>query len=307
MRIVFMGTPDFAVGCLKAILAAGHEIAAVYSQPPRAAGRGMSLRKSPVQQAAEEAGLPVLTPASLKAPDEQERFGALAADAAVVVAYGLLLPCAVLEAPRLGCFNVHASLLPRWRGAAPIQRAIEAGDRETGISIMRMDEGLDTGDVCLKGVIPITDEMNAGALHDALAGLGATLIVEALSRADAGQLACEPQPQAGITYAAKITSADARIDWSKPARAIYDQIRAFSPVPCAWFDHERNGKSERVKVLQAEIAKGEGAPGTVLDDRLTIACGEGAIRLNQVQRAGKKPMPAADFLRGTPLPKGAVL
>ncbi|ODA65960.1 Methionyl-tRNA formyltransferase [Methyloligella halotolerans] len=233
MRIVFMGTPDFAVPTLKAILAAGHEVVAVYSQPPRAAGRGMKLRPSPVHAFAEEQGLDVFTPERLKSEEEQARFASLNADAAVVIAYGLILPRGILEAPREGCFNVHASLLPRWRGAAPIQRAIMAGDAETGTTIMRMDEGLDTGDICLQAALRIAPEMTAGELHDALAEQGASLMVEALGRAEEGQLTCTPQPPEGVTYAAKISSADGRIDWTKPASEIHDQIRGLSPYPGA--------------------------------------------------------------------------
>ncbi|MFD0988142.1 methionyl-tRNA formyltransferase [Methyloligella solikamskensis] len=307
MRIVFMGTPDFSVPTLKAILAAGHEVVAVYSQPPRAAGRGMRLRPSPVHAFAEEQGLPVFTPEKLKSEDEQARFTALNADAAVVIAYGLILPRAILEAPREGCFNVHASLLPRWRGAAPIQRAIMEGDTETGTTIMRMDEGLDTGDICLQVELPITPDMTAGALHDALAEQGAALMVEALGRAEEGKLACTPQPQEGVTYAAKISSADGRIDWRKPAKEIHNQIRGLSPYPGAWCEIEREGKQERLKLLRAEIADGNGEPGTVIAEPLVVACGEVAIRLLELQRAGKKPMSADDFLRGVPLTKGAKL
>ncbi|MEG6508487.1 methionyl-tRNA formyltransferase [Methyloligella sp. 2.7D] len=307
MRIVFMGTPDFSVPTLKAILDAGHDVVAVYSQPPRAAGRGMDLRKTPVHAFAESQGLTVLTPESLKSEEEQARFKAFHADLAVVVAYGLILPKPILEAPRLGCFNLHASLLPRWRGAAPIQRAIMAGDAESGNSIMRMDEGLDTGDVCLQSHIPIPLAMSVGELHDALAEDGARLMVEALSRAEAGTLDCVSQSAEGVTYAAKIKPEDGRIDWSKPAAEIHNQIRGLAPRPGAWFELERDGKRERVKVLRAELGKGQGTPGTLLDDTLTVACGEGALRLLQVQRAGKKAMQAEDFLRGMPLAAGSRL
>jgi methionyl-tRNA formyltransferase len=306
MRIVFMGTPDFAVPTLRAF-DAGHEIAAVYSQPPRAAGRGMALRKSPVQQAAEQAGLAVRTPERLKDPEEQERFRALNADAAVVVAYGLILPRPILDSTRLGVFNIHASLLPRWRGAAPINRAIMAGDTETGLSIMRVTEGLDAGPVCLEGRMPIGPDMTAGELHDALAPLGAELMVQALAALEQGALDCQPQPERGVTYADKIDPTEARIDWSRPAREVHNHIRGLSPYPGAWFELGLNGKRERIKVLRSVLAAGSGAPGTLLDDRLTIACGEGAVRLTEVQRAGKKPMPADAFLRGVTLPAGTVL
>jgi methionyl-tRNA formyltransferase len=307
LRLIFMGTPDFAVPALKAVLAAGHRVLAVYSQPPRAAGRGMALRKSPVQLFAEQAGLPVSTPDGLKSEPEQARFAAFKADAAVVVAYGLILPKAILDAPREGCFNLHASLLPRWRGAAPIQRAILAGDTETGVSIMRMDQGLDTGPVCLQAALPIAPETTAGELHDALADLGTDLMVEALSRLEAGLLACRPQSEEGVTYAAKIEPEDGRIDWRQPAATIYNQVRALSPKPGAWFELDYKGKTERVKVLKSEATSGQGAPGRVLDDGLTIACGDGALRLLELQRAGKRAMSADEFLRGLPLAKGTVL
>jgi len=307
MRIVFMGTPDFAVPTLKAILAAGHEVVAVYSQPPRAAGRGMKLRPSPVYAFAEEQGLAVFTPERLKSEDEQARFASHNADAAVVIAYGLILPRPILEAPREGCFNVHASLLPRWRGAAPIQRAIMEGDTKTGSTIMRMDEGLDTGDICLQVALPIAPEMTAGALHDALAEQGAALMVEALGRAEEGKLDCTPQQQEGVTYAAKISSADGRIDWTKSANEIHNKIRGLSPYPGAWCEIERDGKVERLKLLRSEVADGKDEPGTVIAEPLVIACGEGALRLLELQRAGKKPMNADDFLRGVPLTKGGKL
>ena len=286
---------------------AGHEIAAVYSQPPRAAGRGLGLRKSPVQQAAEQAGLPAFTPARLNSAEEQERFRALGADVAVVVAYGLILPPPILAGTRHGAFNVHASLLPRWRGAAPINRAIMAGDSETGVSIMRMDEGLDTGPVCLTERLPIGPDMTAGELHDALAVKGARLMVEALAALERGRLDCKPQPSEGATYAEKIDPAETRIDWSRPAREVHNHIRGLSPHPGAWFEVALHGKTERVRALRSTLAEGEGPPGTLLDDRLTIACGDGAVRLTQVQRAGKRPMSAEDFLRGVQLAPGAAL
>ena len=307
MRIIFMGTPDFAVPALRAVVDAGHEVAAVYTQPPRAAGRGMALRKSPVHEVAEQAGLTVLTPARLKSPEEQERFSALHADAAVVVAYGLILPRPILDGTRHGAFNVHASLLPRWRGAAPINRAIMAGDTETGISIMRITEGLDAGPVCLEVRMPITVDQTAGELHDELAMRGARLMVHALSALERGQLDCRPQAENGITYAKKIDPAEARIDWSLPARDVHNLIRGLSPHPGAWFEVEINGKPERIKALRAALAGGSGTPGTLLDEGLTIACGEGALRLTEVQRAGKRPMSAEDFLRGAHLSRGAVV
>lgn len=304
MRIVFMGTPDFAVPALRAMLDAGHEVVAVYTQPPRAAGRGMALRKSPVHEVAEQAGLIVLTPARLKSPEEQERFSAFRADAAVVVAYGLILPRAILEATPHGAFNLHASLLPRWRGAAPINRAIMAGDSETGVSIMRITEGLDAGPVCLESRLWIGPDMTAGELHDALAAKGAALMVEALAELERGGRDCKPQPDEGVTYAHKLDSAEARIDWSLPAREVHNLIRGLSPHPGAWFEVEVNGKPERIRALRAVLARGSGAPGTLLDERLTIACGEGALRLTEVQRAGKRPMLGDAFLRGVKLRAG---
>jgi methionyl-tRNA formyltransferase len=307
MRIIFMGTPDFAVPTLRAILEAGHEVICVYTQPPRAAGRGMGLRKSPVHQAAEQAGLAVATPERLKSPEEHDRFRALGADAAVVVAYGLILPKAILDAPRFGCFNVHASLLPRWRGAAPINRAIMAGDRETGVSIMRMDEGLDAGPVCLEARVTIGPDETAGELHDRLAPLGAGLMVRALQKLGEGSLTCRPQHDEAATYAPKLDSKETHINWRLLARDVSDRIRGLSPQPGAWFEVELNGKRERVKVLRAALASGSGMPGMLLDANLTVACGEGALRLTEVQRAGKKPMRAADFLRGITLSPGTLL
>ena len=307
MRIIFMGTPDFAVPALRALLAAGHQVVAVYSQPPRAAGRGLNERKSPVQQAAEQAGLLVLTPERLKNAEEQKRFIALGAEAAMVVAYGLILPKPILDGTRHGAFNLHASLLPRWRGAAPIQRAIMAGDTETGVSIMRLDEGLDTGPVCLRERVPIAPDMTAGELHDLLATSGAKLMVNALAPLESGTLDCRPQPGDGITYAAKIDTAEARIDWSRPAQEVHNRIRGLSPHPGASFEIELNGKRERVKALRSTLASGAGAPGTLIDDRLTIACGEGGLRLIEVQRAGKRPMAADEFLRGVPLRSGTIM
>ena len=307
-RVIFMGTPDFSVPVLEALHAAGHEIAAVYSQPPRKAGRrGLEVTPSPVHKAAERLGLEVRTPVSLKGEAEQQAFRALEADVAVVVAYGLLLPKAILEATRLGCFNGHASALPRWRGAAPIQRAIMAGDTQTAMMIMKMDEGLDTGPVAMTAPIGISGSMTAGALHDRLSQAGADLMVQAIAALEAGTLTLTPQPEEGVTYARKIDKAETRIDWSRPARDVHNAIRGLSPFPGAWCEMEFGGRRERVKVLESEVAAGEAAPGTVLDERLTIACGSGAVRLMRLQKAGGKPLGAVDFLRGNPVEAGTVL
>ncbi len=304
LRLVFMGTPDFAVPALDALAEAGHDIACVYTQPPRAAGRGQKPRPSPVQRAAEARGLAVRSPRGLR-KDAAARadFAALEANAAVVVAYGLILPADVLAAPRLGCVNIHASLLPRWRGAAPIQHAILAGDAESGVTIMQMDEGLDTGPMLLSEAVPIGPDTTASDLHDVLAALGARLIGPALDGLADGSLAPESQPEEGATYAAKLTRADGALDWSQPADALDRQVRALTPWPGTWT--QLGGAP--LKVLAAEPAGGAGAPGTVLDGALTIACGTGALRLLQVQRGGKKPMAADAFLRGQPVPKGTVL
>jgi methionyl-tRNA formyltransferase len=301
MRIIFMGTPDFAVPALQALLKAGHEIVAVYSQPPRAAGRGMALRKSPVHQVAEAAGLTVLTPERLKDPVDQERFREFEADAAVVVAYGIILPEPVLDATRLGIFNIHASLLPRWRGAAPINRAIMAGDAETGAAIMRVTEGLDAGPVCLVERVEIGPDMTAGELHDTLSPLGAEAMVKALAALEDGSLDCRAQDDEAAY------NKEARIDWRLPASDVHDRIRGLSPYPGAWFEIELSGKRERIKVLSAMLAEGQGVPGTLLDDHLTIACSEGAVRLIRIQRAGKKPMSVQAFLNGVTLKSGTVL
>lgn len=304
LRIVFMGTPDFSVPTLAAIADAGHDLVAVYSQPPRPAGRGMHEQKSPVHKFAEAAAIPVLTPRTLRDPATQEIFRAHTADAAVVVAYGLILPRPILEAPRFGCFNLHASALPRWRGAAPIQRAIMAGDTETAASIMRMDEGLDTGPVCADEPIAIGPDMTAGELHDLMAARGAALMVQALAAVEDSILECAPQPTDGVTYAAKIEKAETQIDWSASSEKVHNHIRGLAPWPGAHFEVEHEGRAERLKVLRAALADGSGLPGTFLDDAGTIACGSGAIRLLDVQRAGKKPMPVAELLRGFPLPAG---
>ncbi len=299
LRVIFMGTPEFAAATLRAVHDAGHEIAAVYTQPPRPAGRrGLEPTPSPVQKLAEEPGLEVRCPVSLKSPDEQERFAALNADVAVVVAYGLLLPKAILDGTRLGAFNGHASLLPRWRGAAPIQRAIMAGDAETGMMIMKMDEGLDTGPVALTARVPIGPTMTAGELHDRLMGEGARLMVEALDRLEAETLTLVPQPGEGATYARKIAKEEARIDWSLPAADIHNLIRGLAPFPGAWCEFDAGGRKERLKALRSEPTDGAGAPGTIIADDLTVTCGTGALRLVEVQRAGGRPQPGAAFRNG---------
>jgi methionyl-tRNA formyltransferase len=300
LRLIFMGTPEFSVPTLLELVAHGHEIAAVYTRSPKPGGRrGLELQPTPVEREARRLGIPVLTPKTLKTPEALDEFRAHDADAAVVVAYGMILPQAILEAPKRGCFNLHASLLPRWRGAAPINRAIMAEDTESGVMVMKMDAGLDTGDVAMAERMPISDAMTASDLHDALARLGADLMVRALAALERGALQLTKQGEAGVTYAAKIEKAESRVDWSKPARAVLRQIHGLSPFPGAW--SEIAGEAARVKILRCELAKGAGAPGSVLDDRLTIACGRGAIRVIELQRAGKAPMKAADFLRGTPV------
>jgi methionyl-tRNA formyltransferase len=303
LRLAFMGTPDFAAASLAALIAAGHDIAAVYSQPPRPAGRGQQPRPSPVQRLAESHGLPVLTPTTLKTAETQQEFSTLGLDAAVVVAYGLLLPRAILESPRRGFLNVHASLLPRWRGAAPIQRAILAGDRESGITIMQMDQGLDTGPILLRRAIEIGPKETGAGLHDRLASLGAELIVEALEGLAAGRLRPTPQPAEGASYAAKLTREEERLDWREPAVQLDRRVRALTPRPGAWCEIA----GERVKVLEAEVVEGHGPPGHLIDDRLTVACGAGALRLLKLQRAGKAALPAPDFQRGFRLTPGMVL
>lgn len=308
LRVIFMGTPEFSAATLRALVEAGHEIAAVYSQPPRPAGRrGLELTKSPVQLAAEEIGIEVRAPRSLKGDDEQEAFRALKADVAVVVAYGLLLPKPILEGTRLGAYNGHASLLPRWRGAAPIQRAIMAGDAETGMMVMKMDEGLDTGPVAMTKSVAITPDMTAGELHDALMASGAALMVEALAALEKGELALTPQAEEGATYAKKISKEETRIDWSRPAAEVHNHIRGLSPFPGAWCEMAAGGKAGRVKLLRSSLASGEGRPGEVLDDQLAIACGEGAVRLVELQRAGARALDAQSFLRGAKLGKGDFL
>ena len=302
-----MGTPDFATALLEEICARGHDVAAVYSQPPRPAGRGMAEKKSSVHRFAESQGLLVRTPKSLRRAQEQEAFKALGADAAVVAAYGLLLPQPILDAPKHGCLNLHGSLLPRWRGAAPIQRAIMAGDAESGVMVMKMDAGLDTGPVALAAKTPIGPDMTAGELHDRLAELGAPLMADALDLLARGELHFTPQGDAGACYAQKIDKAEARIDWRRPARALHDHVRGLAPFPGAFFEADLGHGVERVKVLQTRVEDGGGAPGTALDDAGLVACGEGALRLLRVQRAGKGEMGIDEFLRGRKLVRGATL
>jgi methionyl-tRNA formyltransferase len=299
MRVIFMGTPEFSVPVLEA-LHTRHQVLAAYSQPPRPAGRGKQPRPSPVQARAEALGLPTRTPRSLKDPAEQAAFAALEADVAVVVAYGLILPQPVLDAPKQGCLNIHASLLPRWRGAAPIQRAIMAGDAETGVCIMQMEAGLDTGPVLLRAATPISEEDTGASLHDRLSAMGAALIVEALERLPG--LTPVPQPETGVTYAAKIDKAEARVDWNQPAETVARQIRALSPFPGAWCDTPAG----RLKLLNARAVAGNGAPGTVISG-LTIACADGAVAISRAQREGKRPMDTDELLRGIDLPAGTRL
>ncbi len=304
LRLIFMGTPDFAVPSLVALAAAGHDIAAVYTRAAKPGGRrGLELQPSPVEREARRLALPVLTPAGLRDAAAIGAFRAHGADVAVVAAYGLILPKALLEAPRLGCFNVHASLLPRWRGAAPINRAIMAGDSATGITIMKMDEGLDTGAMALAERTVIAPDMTAGGLHDVLASLGARLIVRALAALEQGTLTLTPQPTEGVTYADKVGKEETRIDWAKPWRDVHNHIRGLSPFPGAWCEID----GVRVKALRSTKGEGLGEPGTVLDDKLTIACQDGAVRLTQVQRAGKQPMATEEYLRGTPVAAGTKL
>jgi methionyl-tRNA formyltransferase len=306
MRLIFMGTPDFAVPTLKALISAGHDIAAVYTRAAKLGGRGMELQPTPVEREARRLGLPVFTPKTLKEEAAQAEFRAHKADAAVVVAYGLILPKPILEEPRLGCFNVHASLLPRWRGAAPINRAIMEGDKESGITIMKMDEGLDTGPIVRTKSVAIARNMTAGELHDVLARIGATRMPIALRTAERGKASPTPQLNQDVTYAEKISKNETRIDWTKSWDDVHNHIRGLSPFPGAWFEIARI----RIKALgskRGRRGKKRAAPGTVLDDRLTIACGDGAVRLMQVQREGKKPMSAEEFLRGTKVEPGARL
>ncbi|WP_296105638.1 methionyl-tRNA formyltransferase [uncultured Agrobacterium sp.] len=308
LRIIFMGTPEFSVPTLRALKEAGHNVVAVYTQPPRPGGRrGLDLQKSPVHQASELLGIPVLTPLNFKADDDRKQFSDFDADVAVVVAYGLLLPEAILNGTRLGCYNGHASLLPRWRGAAPIQRAIMAGDAETGMMVMKMEKGLDTGPVALTARVSIDENMTAGELHDALMLKGARLMRDAMAKLENDDLPLTVQAEEGVVYATKIDKAETRIDFSRPSQDVHNHIRGLAPFPGAWFELEIGGKPERVKVLASERAEGMGEAGSVLDDQLTIACASGAVRLTRLQKAGGKPMLAADFLRGTPVPIGTRL
>lgn len=302
LRLIFMGTPDFSVPTLLELVAHGHEIVAVYTRAPKPGGRrGLQLQPTPVEEAARKLGVPVLTPKTLKTPEALLEFRAFEADAAVVVAYGMILPQAILDAPRLGCYNLHASLLPRWRGAAPINRAIMADDAESGVMVMKMDVGLDTGDVAMAERLAISDNMTAADLHDRLSRLGADLMVRAMAALERGGLQLKKQGKDGVTYAAKIDKTEARIDWARPARAVLRHIHGLSPFPGAWSELD----AARVKILRCELAKGAGEPGAVLDGHLTVACGDGAIRIIELQREGKARMQASEFLRGVPLKSGA--
>jgi methionyl-tRNA formyltransferase len=307
MRVVFMGTPIFAVGLLQELHDRGHELVAVYTQPPRPAGRGMELKKSPVHLLAESLGLKVFTPKSLRAKEEQAAFAAFRPDVAVVAAYGLILPREILDAPRYGCLNLHGSLLPRWRGAAPIQRAIMAGDTESGVGVMRMEEGLDTGPVAMEARVAILPEMTASELHDALAHAGAPLMADALDALAQGKLVFTPQDEAGGVYAAKIEKSEARIDWRRPAKELHNLVRGLAPFPGAFFEADLGQGQERVKVLTTRLEAGKGQAGEALDDEGLVACGEGALRLMRVQRAGKGPMDFDEFARGRRLSRGARL
>jgi methionyl-tRNA formyltransferase len=308
MRIVFMGTPDFAVPVLSEIVGQGHDVVAVYTRAPKPAGRGMDVQRSPVQRLAEQFAIPVLTPKSLRSAEVVETFAGHHPDVAVVVAYGLILPKDVLDVPGC-CLNLHASLLPRWRGAAPIQRAVMAGDRETGVMVMRMEEGLDTGPVAMAERVAIGPDTTAGELHDRLSHIGADLMVRALAALSRGSLAFTPQAEEGVTYAQKIDKAECRIRWTRPAREVHDQIRGLSPFPGAFFEADFGRGHERVKVLRSHLAAGEGLPGELIGDdgSFVIACGTGAVQLVELQRAGKAPMGADDFLRGARLTRGTVL
>jgi methionyl-tRNA formyltransferase len=307
LRVIFMGTPTFACPTLSEIVGQGHEVVACYTREPAPAGRGMTLRQSPVHIMAERFGIPVLTPKTLRTPEAVDTFAAHGADVAVVVAYGKILPLAILDAPSLGCLNLHGSLLPRWRGAAPIQRAVMAGDAETGVMVMRMEEGLDTGPVAMAETIAIGPDMTAGEVHDRLMLLGADLMARALAALSRGALGFKPQPDEGVTYAHKIDKAEARIDWSRPALDIHNLVRGLTPFPGAFFEADWGQGMTRVKVLRSQRTDGQGKPGTVIDDRGTIACGSGAIRLIEVQRAGKGAVTAAEFLRGAGWAAGQML
>jgi methionyl-tRNA formyltransferase len=308
LRIIFMGTPHFAVPTLTEILGHGHDVAAVYTRVPKPAGRrGLEPIRSPVHQAADRFGIEVFTPKTLRSDDAADHLRRLAPEVVVVVAYGLILPSEVLAVPAAGCLNLHASLLPRWRGAAPIQRAVMAGDRETGIMVMRMEEGLDTGPVALHDEVPIPPEATGGEMHDLLAKRGADLMVHALAALGRGSLVFTPQKEEGVTYAHKIEKAEARIDWTEPARAIHDRVRALSPFPGAYFEADLGKGFERVKILRSALAEGAGPPGQVLETPLVVACGENALRVVEIQRAGKAPLSADDFQRGARLKVGSLL
>jgi methionyl-tRNA formyltransferase len=307
LRLIFMGTPDFAVPTLAEIVGRGHDVVAVYTRTAKPAGRGMAMQPTPVEREARRFGLSVLTPTTLRTSEAQDAFHGHRADAAVVVAYGLILPKPVLDAVPLGCFNLHASLLPRWRGAAPINRAIMAGDAETGAMVMKMEEGLDTGPIAMAERVAIAPDVTAGDLHDELARRGADLMARALGALERGTLTLTPQPGAGVTYATKISKDETRIDWSQPCREVHNHIRGLSPFPGAWFEIPGEGAPVRVKALRTTKGEGGGTPGTALDDGLTIACGDGALRILQLQRAGKQAMTADEFLRGTALPAGTRL
>lgn len=306
LRIVFMGTPDFATPTLAEIVGQGHEVVAVYTRAPAPAGRGMELRRSPVHVMAERFGLPVHTPSSLRSEEATATFRSHGADVAIVVAYGMILPRSILEATALGCLNLHASLLPRWRGAAPIQRAVMAGDTETGVAVMLMEEGLDTGPVAMVERVAIAPDMTSGELHDRLSGIGGDLMARALAALSRGALTFVPQPAEGVTYARKITNEEARIDWSRPAQAVHDHVRGLSPFPGAFAMIDLGRGPERLKILRSALAAGTGVPGTVLDDAGTVACAPGAVRLLQVQRAGRGPVTFGEFQRGSRLQPGAV-
>ena len=307
LRIVFMGTPEFAVPSLVELLGQGHEIVTVYTQPPRPSGRGMELKKSAIHEKSQQFGIPVRIPQSINSPDEIENFKQLQPELAVVIAYGLLLPEAILNTPKLGCYNGHASLLPRWRGAAPIQRAIMAGNSETGVSIMKMTKGLDEGPVGLMEKTPIPQNMTAGELHDRLSTLTADLMVRAVGALERGSLELQEQGQSGITYAHKIEKAETRVDWSRTAEQVHNHVRGLSPFPGAWTEIPINGRNQRVKVLKSEVSSKAGEPGMVLDEELTIACGSGSVKLIELQRSGKQPQPIDDFIRGSQIEPNSVL
>ncbi|MGA7072183.1 methionyl-tRNA formyltransferase [Bradyrhizobium sp.] len=307
LRLIFMGTPEFAVPTLRALHNAGHEIVAVYTREPKPAGRGMQLQSTPVEVEATRLHVPVFTPTTLKTSEAEQQFRAHRAKAAVIVAYGLILPPAILKAPKYGCFNLHASILPRWRGAAPIERAIMQGDIESGVQVMKMDKGLDTGKLAIGKRVPITDAMTAGDLHDLLAPLGADLMVRRLDALQRQELNLRRQSKRGRKYATKIDKAEAHIDWNRPAHEVLRHVHGLSPFPGAWSEMPLEGAAQRVKILRCEIADGSGESGAVLDDRLTIACAQGALRVLELQRAGKQPMKAEEFLRGTPVRRPARL